>query len=139
MAAHRLIQRRQEVLVELLLRFLVQLVVLLQKRFLGAQHLESVLPRGRSYPLAFVPATVCRCESFDLFNDGLSGVDLINDREKGRQFCLVTRQGFQLVYKVISALGREQGQFVNVRAVAFLSQLERVLLQIEGPEQLVDR
>ena len=75
-ATHRLIQCRQEVLVELLFGFLVQLVVLLKESLLGAQHVHGVLPGGRSYPLALVAATVRRCESLDLLYDGLPRVDL---------------------------------------------------------------
>ena len=75
----------------------------------------------------------------DLLNDGLSWVNLIDNSEESRQFSPVPGQRLQLLNQVISALVGEKGQLVDITAVAFLSELQRVLLQVESTQELINR
>ena len=138
MPSHSLIKSAEEVLVELLLRVLVQHVILLQQSLLGADLRQGRLHARRRYSLAFVAAAVRWGHCLDLLNDCLPGVDLVNNSEETGKLRPVPRQGFQLLHQVISALTGQQGKLVDIASVAFLRQLKRVLLQIERPQQLVD-
>lgn len=79
-----------------------------------------------------------RCHGFDLLDDGRARVNLINHGEKARQLGFVTGQGLELVDEVIATLCCQKRQLVHFRTVALLGQLERVLLQVECAQKLVD-
>ena len=135
---HSLIKRAKEVLVELLLGVLVEHVVLLQQGFLRADLGQSRLHARRSYTFAFVATTVRWGHCFNLLNDRLPWIDLVNNSEETGKFGPMPWQGFQLLYQVISSLVSQQGKLVNIIPVAFLCQLKRVLLQVERPQQLIN-
>ena len=95
MTTHRLVESAQEVRVKLFLCVVIQLVILLQEGFLWTHLMECVLVtscRGDAPP--FVAASMRGCESFDLLDDGLARVDLINNGKESCHFCLVARHWF---------------------------------------------
>lgn len=75
---------------------------------------------------------------FNLLNDRLPWIDLVDNSEETSKFGSMPRQGFQLLDQVISSLVGQQGKLVDITPVAFLRQLKRVLLEVERPQQLID-
>ena len=75
---------------------------------------------------------------FNLLNDRLPWIDLVDNSEETGKFGPMPRQGFQLLDQVISSLVGQQGKLVDITPVAFLRQLKRVLLEVERPQQLID-
>ena len=98
MPSHRLVKRAQEVLVELLLCIPVQLVVLLEEGLLRANLRQNavLIVAGRGDATTFVPASVSRRHSFDLFDDRCPWVDLVDHGEEAREFGPMSREYLKL-------------------------------------------
>lgn len=79
-----------------------------------------------------------RCKGLDLFYDSLARINLIDYSKETSQFSLVAWHRFQLLNKVVSALSCKECQLVNICAISFLSELQRVLLNVKSAEQLVN-
>ena len=86
----------------------------------------------------FIAATGLRRECFYLLDYSLPWVDLVYDSKETRQFSLVPRQHLKLFNQVITALTCDESQLIDIWTIAFLSQLECVLLEVECAKQLVD-
>ena len=56
---------------------------------------------------------------------------LIYDCKETSKLGLVPGHRLKLFYKVIATLGRQKCQLVDIGSIAFLSEFERVLLQIK--------
>lgn len=125
-------------LVKLLFSLTVKLVVFLKQGFLGTDLVQRRSGCSWSDTAPFIAASGLWCESFYLLNYSLSWVDLVYDSEETRQLCLVSRQHLKLFNQVITALTSDECQLIDIRTIAFLSQLQCVLLEVEGAKQLVD-
>ena len=65
---------------------------------------------------------------FYLLYDRCPRIYLINHGEEAREFGAVSWENFKLLDEVVTSLRRHESQFVDIGSVAFLCQLESILL-----------
>jgi len=75
---------------------------------------------------------------FDLFGECLAGVELVDDIEETHEFGAVAGEHLQLGHEVGALALSQERELVDVAAVAQLREPHRVLLKLEGFQQLED-
>ena len=140
MPAHSLVKCAQKVLIELLLSVLIQLVVFLEEGLLGADLCQDavLVVASRCDSSAFIATTVRWGDCLDLLDNSGSWVNLVNHCEETCKFGPMTWQYFQLLNEIVSALRGQEGQFIDIRAIALFSQFECVLLEVKGAQELIN-
>jgi len=139
--AHRLLHALQilhKVPVEGLLRLFIELFIFLEQSLLRAQMIAR--PARACNPTllrSLASRTLWRDRTYLLNNFG-PRVYLINHGEEARYLCLMAWHDLQLIDEVLPLRRTQQGQLVDIVAIAQVIHFQSVLLKLECFQQLVD-